>query len=191
MTRQVYLAGDMLNKGAQMQRKAEKEDIKKIGLEMYVPQDNKEINDKANAVQEGLAERIVKHDTDAIINSDVIVIEPLPQGLGTHVELGQVLGMFDMANLILEIAEEENEPLVMLEKILKLAERTANKKILPHYEDIRRVKGITESEDRRSLGINQYVYGACLKLTNGKGFYEWDEVLEELKKIKKDPSILG
>lgn len=188
---QVYLAGDMLNKGAQMQRQAEKEDIQKIGLAMYVPQDNKEINDKTTAVQEGLAERIVRHDTDAIINSDVIVIEPLPQGLGTHIELGQVLGMYDLANMILEIAEEEDQSMVMLEKILKLAERTVNKKVYPHYEDIRRVEGITESEDRRSLGINQYVYGACLKLTNGKGFYEWDEIKEELKQIKKDPSILG
>lgn len=187
----VYLAGDMLNKGAQMQRQAEKEDIKKIGLDMYVPQDNAEINDKKNAVQEGLAERIVRHDTDAIIESDIIVIEPLPQGLGTHIELGQVLGMFDLANMILDIANEEDQPMVILEKILALAERTANKKILPHYEDVRRVKGLTESEDRRSLGINQYVYGACLKLTGGKGFYEWDEVLNELKKIKKDPSLLG
>ncbi|MEX3625138.1 nucleoside 2-deoxyribosyltransferase [Viridibacillus arvi] len=190
MNKQVYLAGDMLNKGAQMQRASEKSDIKKIGLSMYVPQDNAEINDKANLNNnDGLAEKIVKHDTDAIINSDIIVIEPLPQGLGTHIELGQVLGMFDMAHMILDIAENEEQPMIILDKIIKLAERTANKKILPHYEDIRRVNGSTETDDRRSLGINQYVYGACLKLTNGKGFYEWEEVLKELKQIKKEPTL--
>lgn len=192
MSKQVYLAGDMLNKGAQMQRTSEKEDIKSIGLNLYVPQDNKEINDKANAVQEGLAERIVRHDTDAIVNSDIIVIEPLPQGLGTHIELGQVKGMRDMAQMILNVADSECadcSATELLNKIIEMSERVVNKKVFPHYEDIRRVEGITESEDRRSLGINQYVYGVCLDLTDGKGFYEWDEVLTELKKIKNDPTL--
>ncbi|PEA25844.1 hypothetical protein CN984_12065 [Bacillus cereus] len=192
LTKQVYLAGDMLNKGAQMQRTSEKEDIKSIGLNMYVPQDNEEINDKKNAVQEGLAERIVRHDTDAIVNSDVIVIEPLPQGLGTHVELGQVHGMKTMAQMILNLANDncdECSSAELLNKIIEMSEGVVNKKVFPHYEDIRRVKGLIESEDRRSLGINQYVYGICLDLTDGKGFYEWDEVLAELTKIKNDPTL--
>lgn len=185
--KKIYLAGDMLNKGAQMQRQAEKEDIQAIGLEMYVPQDNKSINDKANLDNnEGLAEKIVRADTDAIINSDIIVIEPLPQGLGTHVELGQIKGMKDMAKAVIEIAKSETQPLVILEEILKLAEKIDNQEVLPHYEDIRRFKGVTESEDRRSLGINQYVYGVCLDLTDGKGFYEWSEVLEKLNTVKKE-----
>lgn len=193
MRNQVYLAGDMLNKGAQMQRAAEKKDIQEIGLSMYVPQDNKEINDKVNAVQEGLAERIVRHDTDAIFDSDIIVIEPLPQGLGTHVELGQIKGIKDMAKMILDLISEGDHngetPQQILSNVTQLAERYENQKVFPHFEDVRRVAGITESEDRRSLGINQYVYGTCLDLTDGKGFYEWDEVLDELKKIKNNPSL--
>lgn len=185
--KKVYIAGDMLTKGSQMLRAQEREQIKDIGLPFYNPMDNKEINDKANLDNnEGLAEKIVRQDTDAIKESDVIIIEPQPFAMGTMTELGQIKGMKDMAKMILELAEEGNNPLVMLGEILQLAEKVHNQKVLPHYEDIRRFAGVTESGDRRSLGINQYVYGVCLDLTGGKGFYEWDEILEELKKIKSE-----
>lgn len=188
----VYIAGDMLPKGSQMLRAKEKEDVKRIGLDFYNPMDNKDINDKSKVSNDGLAERIVKADTDAIEESDVIVIEPQPFALGTMVELGQVKGRKDFAKQVLELAEDHSEtPLVLLDMIVQLAEKTANQKVFPHYEDIRRFAGAGDDEtgDRRSLGINQYVYGVCLDLTEGKGFYEWDEVLEELKKIKKHPEL--
>lgn len=70
----------------------------------------------------------------------------------------------------------------MLFDILEIVGQIKNQKIYPHYEDVRRFKGVTESEDRRSLGINQYVYGVCLDVSDGKGFYEWDEILDELKR---------
>jgi hypothetical protein len=194
LTKKVYIAGDMLPKGSQMLRAKEREDIEKIGLDFYNPMENKSINDKANVNNDGLAERIVKADTDAIKESDIIVIEPQPFALGTLVELGQVKGMRDMADMILDIAEDECtecSPAELLNRIITLAEKFANKKVFPHYEDVRRFAGAGKDEegDRRSLGINQYVYGVCLDLSNGKGFYEWDEVLEELTKIKKDPTI--
>ena len=44
---------------------------------------------------------------------------------------------------------------------------------------------IPEKGDRRSFGVNQYVYGVCLDLTDGKGFYEWDEIMEELRNAKQ------
>jgi hypothetical protein len=195
VTNKVYLAGDMLPKASQMLRAKEREDIKRIGLPFYNPMDNKEINAKDKVSNDGLAERIVKADTDAIIESDIIVIEPQPFALGTMVELGQVKGMRDLANMILEMADEQaldsqHSAINLLNNILALAEKFANKKVYPHYEDVRRFKGAGKDEegDRRSLGINQYVYGVCLDLTNGKGFYEWDEVLEELTKIKNDPT---
>lgn len=191
MTKQVYILGDMLTKSSQLLRAKEREDIQNIGLDFYNPMENKEINDKANLDNnEGLAEKIVRQDTDAIISSDVIVAEPLPHALGSHVEIGQIKGMKDMAKMILDIADGSEQPIVILDEILKLAERIENQKFFPHYEDIRRFKGVTESEDRRSLGINQYVYGVVLELTNNHGFYEWEEILEELKRIKKDPSAL-
>lgn len=190
MTRQVYLAGDMLPKASQLLRAKEREQIKAIGLDFYNPMDNKDINDKSKVENEGLAERIVKADTDAIISSDVVVIEPQPFALGTMVELGQIKGMKDMAKMILEIVDEETFTPEILNKVVKLAVKVIDQKVYPHYEDVRRFDGAGRDEegDRRSLGINQYVYGTCLDLTDGKGFYKWEEVLEELKKIKKDPT---
>lgn len=181
--KQVYNAGHCLIRGAQMQRMAEKEEILAVNpkLKFYNPMENKAINDKANAVQLGLADRIVKHDTHAIMASDIIVIEPLPEACGTMVELGQLLGMKDFAHLVLESScNPKLSATQALSDIITLCNGMINKKVYPHYEDIRRVDGITETGDDRSLGINQYVKGACNKLTNGKGFYSWDEVLEEL-----------
>lgn len=179
----VYTAGHCLTRGSQMQRLAEKEEMCNVNptLRFYNPMENKEINDKATAVQEGLAERIVKHDTDAIYWSDTVVIEPLAEACGTMVELGQLKGMRDVANEVLRIISnpefDENTALWQIEAAMKAH---AERRVLPHFEDIRRFSGVTESEDRRSLGINQYVYGVCLDLTDGKGFYSWDEVLNEL-----------
>lgn len=191
MAKKVYIAGDMLPKGSQMLRALEREQIKEIGLDFYNPMDNKDINDKSKVSNDGLAERIVKADTDAIIESDVIVIEPQSFALGTMVELGQIKGMKDMAKMILELANEESgeeSAANILCHILELAEKIDEQQVFPHFEDVRRFEGAGKDEegDRRSLGINQYVYGVCLDLTDGRGFYEWEEVLEELKKIKSN-----
>lgn len=181
--KKVYIAGDMLTVGSQMLRAKEREDIEAIGLPFYNPMDNKDINDKANAVQEGLAERIVKQDTDALFEADIVVIEPQPFAMGTMTEMGQLKGMKDVAKKILEISKDgskDNEEVLF--EILELAGKLDAQKVYPHYQDIRRVDGLTETGDRRSLGINQYVYGTALDLTDGKGFYEWDEILEELER---------
>jgi hypothetical protein len=188
----VYILGDMLTKGSQLLREKERKDIQRVGLEFYNPMENKEINDKSKVDNDGLAEKIVKQDTDAIYSSDVVVAEPLPHALGSHVEIGQIKGRKDFAKEVLEMALDNSEqPLVLLDKIIALAEKVNNQKVFPHYEDIRRFEGAGKDEegDRRSLGINQYVYGVCLDLTDGKGFYEWSDVLEELKKIKKNPQL--
>lgn len=188
MTKKVYIAGDMLPKGSQLLRALEREQIKEIGLDFYNPADNKDINDKSKVDNNGLAERIVKADTDAIKSSDVIVIEPQPFAQGTLVELGEIHGMKMLAKMILQIADDlkyESSQGTLVD-ILELVEKIDNQKVFPHYEDVRRFEGAGKDEegDRRSLGINQYVYGVCLDLTEGKGFFEWNEVLDELKKIK-------
>lgn len=184
--KKVYLAGDIMTKGSQLQRESEGFEIKALGIELYNPKDNKEINDKANANQDGLAERIVKQDSEAIYASDILIIEPQPFALGTITELGQVKGRKDLAKEIVEIGKDvsrSNDEVLC--DILELAHKAVEQMVLPHYQDIRRFQGVTESEDRRSLGINQYVYGVVLDLTDGKGFYEWDEILEELKKVRE------
>lgn len=180
----IYCAGHCLTRGSQMQRAIEKEELAQASpnATFYNPMENKTINDKANLDNnEGLAEKIVKADTDAIMWSDTVVLEPLPEACGTMVELGQLLGMKDVSEQILRIlGNEDMTDLQKLQIIDKAVNTHLNRKVYPHYEDIRRFKGVTESEDRRSLGINQYIYGACLKLTDGKGFYEWEEILAEI-----------
>lgn len=183
MTHKVYAAGHCLTVGSQMQRASEAEDLRAIGCELFNPMEA-DHNDKTKHKDEPLAERIVANDTAAINWSDVVVIEPLPEALGTHVELGQVLGMRDVAQEIDAILPKPGWnyiPSELVSRIQEIVDKHLNRKVYPHYEDIRRVDGITETGDRRSLAINQYVYGACLKLSGGKGFYSWDEIKQELK----------
>lgn len=65
----IYNAGHMLTRGAQLQRQLEKDELNSVAddLQWYDPKDNKEINDKSNLDNnDGLAEKIVRHDTDAL-----------------------------------------------------------------------------------------------------------------------------
>lgn len=186
-----YLGGDLLKKGAIMLRDAEAKELRKVGVKLYSPIEDKSINDKSNISKEDngkLAERIVKNDTKAILESDYIVIEPQENALGTMTELGQIKGMKDAGRLITKILEKyknsENNSYYGLSSELEDLARKLDKKVYPHYEDIRRTD-IEEVGDRRSWGVNQYVYGVCLDLTDGKGFYEWDEIVEEMKKEYK------
>lgn len=179
----IYNAGHMLTRGAQFQRQVEKDELNSVAsdLEWYDPKENKEINDKANLDNnDGLAEKIVRQDTNALFWADTVVIEPLPEALGTHVELGQLKGMRDMATAIVHIINNATSVDDAFMRIGALCDKQINRAVYPHYEDIRRFKGANESEDRRSWGINQYVYGVCLDLTEGKGLYDWSEVLKEL-----------
>lgn len=186
--KQVYLAGDMLSYGAQRQRAYEAEEIRKLGVEVYAPQEDASINDKANAVQDGLAERIVRNDTQGIMSSDIIVIDAHENGKGTLVELGQIKGMRDVACdilstfTVLDAGLMSNE--AALSSIKECCESIAKKRILPHNTDIRRENRSLQRGDRREYGVNQYVYGTVLDLTDGYGFYEFDEVLDELDALK-------
>lgn len=184
--KQIYLAGDMLKKGSRILRDKEKKELLALGkYDIYSPKEDKEINDKTNQTEESnnsLAEKIVAKDTIGIIESDIIVIEPQDNALGTMVELGQILGMRDLSQMIQEVIHNKNLTESTKIKIInKLTLNQLNKKVYPHYEDIRRTN-IPECGDRRSWGVNQYIYGVCLKLSNGKGFYEWEEILKELNR---------
>ena len=182
----IYVAGDLLSEGAKMRREWEAEQLRKAGATLHVPHEDKSINDKANAVQEGLAERIVANDTKGIIDSDVIVIDAHENGKGTLVELGQIKGMRDMAKMILDIryknrlsfdyVEELDEIYLEVEKILR-------KTIYAHNTDIRRANSQPQAGDRREYAPNQYVYGTVLDITDGKGFFDWDEIIEEVKEL--------
>ena len=187
----LYIGGHMLNLGSQMQRAMERENAEEIGVKLYNPMDNKDINDKqANKNDTGLAERIVLADTNAILYSDVIMIEPDPAALGTITELGQVY----MFNMLYDVIHEitENEELSAEEKLKLIDEYFTDhprKLVLPHMQDVRR-HDAPEVGDRRSWGCNAYVYGVCLDLTDGKGFYEYDEIWQVLRDLKEEEDAL-
>lgn len=177
----IYLAGDMLKKGSILLREQEAKELRELGHTIYSPIEDKSINDKANQSKEsndGLAEKIVKNDTRGILTSDIIVIEPHENALGTMVELGQIKGYKDVSRMMLEILESGDSDGEVIDALIALA-TSLDKKVYPHLEDIRRTN-IPECADRRSWSINQYVYGVCLDISEGKGFYEWEEILTEL-----------
>lgn len=189
----IYLAGDMLKKGSILLREQEAKELRELGHKIYSPIEDKSINDKTNQTEEsnnGLAERIVINDTRGILNSDIIVIEPHENALGTMVELGQIKGYKDCARELKSILDrvvksecDDSQAVNRLAMELHFLIKKYDKKVYPHLEDIRRTN-IPETGDRRSWGINQYVYGVCLDLTDGKGLYEWEEILEELKEVQ-------
>ena len=184
----IYLAGDMLKKGSIMLRNQESKEVRELGYKVYSPIEDKSINDKSSQSEEsnnGLAEKIVRNDTRGILSSDIIIIEPHENALGTMVELGQIKGYKDAAKELDEMllnAQEMNDKdaLEYLANSIHDMINKYDKKVYPHLEDIRRTD-IPEVGDRRSWGVNQYVYGTVLDLTDGKGFYEWDEIISELK----------
>ena len=181
-----YLAGHMLDAGAVMRREWEAEQLRKAGATLHVPHEDKSINDKANAVQEGLAERIVENDTKGIIDSDIIVIDAHENGKGTLVELGQIKGMKDLAKIILDIRIKHQRSFDFvdeLDDIYEEVEKVLRKTVYAHNTDIRRANSQPQSGDRREYGPNQYVYGTVLELTNNHGFYDWDEIIEEVKEM--------
>ena len=189
----IYLAGDMLKKGSILLREQEAKELRELGHKIYSPIEDKSINDKTNQTEEsnnGLAERIVRNDTRGILNSDIIVIEAHENALGTMVELGQIKGYKDCARELKSILDrlvksecDDSQAVNRLAMELHFLIKKYDKKVYPHLEDIRRTN-IPESGDRRSWSINQYVYGVCLDLTDGKGLYEWEEILEELKEVQ-------
>ena len=183
----IYVAGDLLSEGAKMRRAWEAEQLRKTGATLHVPHEDKSINDKANAVQEGLAERIVENDTKGIIDSDIIVIDAHENGKGTLVELGQIKGMKDMAETVLHTILGVSSGVLSerdaLDMIQADVESMLEKKVYAHNTDIRRANTQPQAGDRREYGPNQYVYGTVLDLTYGKGFYDWDEIIEEVKEL--------
>lgn len=190
MTKQLtYIAGDIMTRGSQLQRAEERDKLLAAGINVYTPQDNKKINDKQNAIQEGLAERIVREDMERIFAATEILIEPQPHAQGTLIELGIIYGMKELAKeLDNKIRENEFVSGVDVEgafcDMAEIITDVLNQQIYPHNSDIRRTE-IPEQGDRRSFSVNQFLYGIILALTNGKGFYDLDEAIEEIKKGKK------
>ncbi|PTG88740.1 hypothetical protein BU645_09900 [Staphylococcus chromogenes] len=161
--KQVYLGGGMLDLGDQMRREYEKAELTKLGYKVYAPQDDKDINDKDNANQDNLAERIVLNDTLGMQSSQILIFDYLPHNQGTICEMGFVQYMLkDLSRLSTSIH--------------------AIPKVYVQCTDVRQGTGhISKEQDRQEFSINQYVYGVILEITEGRGIQTFDEILEDLK----------
>lgn len=151
----VYNGGDMLSVANQAKHAEENQQLRRLGYDVYSPQDDEEINDKQNQTEDSnnsLAEKIFDYDTKGMAKSDIIIFEVSNNNVGTNVELGQWA------------QQERIQP--------------TGKRYYFHSYDIRRTN-IPEVGDRRSWSINQYLYGAILSL-NPKGIMDWEDILRAL-----------
>lgn len=156
MSRKVYLGGDMLSHGQQMRREWEKKELERLGFKVYAPQDDKDINDKQNANQTGLAERIVYNDTAGIYKSDILIFDYLPHAQGMIAEMGYVHGL-------LQYVDNDKYDIYV------------------QCTDVRQGTGhIPSEQDRTEFSINQYVYGVILDITEGRGIQSFEEICQEL-----------
>ncbi|AVP40315.1 nucleoside 2-deoxyribosyltransferase [Staphylococcus phage phiSA_BS1] len=194
----VYMGGHLLNQAMVDYREKQHEQVKGIvGITPYSPHQDKSINDKSNAEQTGLAERILNNDFKAMQESDIFVFDILNEGLGTIAELGILLGMKHQAeetiNHIYDNGEGyfnymsnrfETSLSVEEELIVDKLENIVNKPVLIYCSDIRQGHGKPYNDpDRAEFSTNQFIFGMILELTNGEGFISWEEVLDRLGEL--------
>ncbi|HJF21087.1 MAG TPA: nucleoside 2-deoxyribosyltransferase [Mammaliicoccus lentus] len=196
---QVYNGGHILNNAMVDYRNKQAEQINSIiGIKCYNVLEDKSINDKANAEQTKLAERILNNDFKAMQESDIFVFDILNEGLGTIAELGILLGMKHQAqetinkleetadNVMLDVEGNETDEYDILQDEIEELEKIVNKPVLIYCSDIRQGHGKGYSDpDRAEFSTNQFIYGCVLSLTDGEGFISWEEVLNRLEKLGK------
>lgn len=186
-----YLGGHLLNQAMVDYRDKQHKQVEGIvGVSPYSPHKDKSINDKANAEQTGLAERILNNDFKAMQESDIFVFDILNEGLGTTAELGILLGMKHQAQKVIdELKEIENKNLYLTEEEYDLRDsqqRVLDKPVLIYCSDIRQGHGKGYNDpDRAEFSTNQFIYGCVLSLTDGEGFISWEEVKKRLEKLGK------
>ncbi|EMH2355344.1 nucleoside 2-deoxyribosyltransferase [Staphylococcus haemolyticus] len=194
MEKVIYLAGHILNEAMVDYREKQHNQVEAIeGVKPYSPHQDKSINDKSNAVQEGLAERILMNDFTAMENSDIYVLDVLNEGLGTISELGIIIGMKKQAQKTIDrlrvLSEDikhdefgdKTEAYDLIQDEIYNQEKILTKPVLCYCSDIRQGHGKPYTDpDRAEFSTNQFVYGMVLEATNGEGFITWDQVLHRL-----------
>ncbi|MFQ3843349.1 nucleoside 2-deoxyribosyltransferase [Staphylococcus pseudoxylosus] len=193
---QVYNGGHILNDAMVSYRNKQAEQINDItGIKCYNVLDDKSINDKANAEQTKLAERILNNDFKAMQESDIFVFDILNEGLGTISELGILLGMKHQAEYTIKKLDEASDSYGFLpddkfDELYKESKELLNKPVLIYCSDIRQGHGKAyDNPDRAEFSTNQFVYGMVLELTNGEGFISWNEVLNRLVHLGSDANV--
>lgn len=191
MEKIIYLAGHILNEAMVGYREKQHNEISEIeGVKPYSPHQDKSINDKSNAVQKGLAERILNNDFAAMEKSDIYVLDILNEGLGTIAELGIIIGMKKQAQKrivkLKEMSEEAKDENIASLIALEIENnmQVLDKPVLCYCSDIRQGHGKPYTDpDRAEFSTNQFVYGMVLEATNGEGFITWDQVKQRLSEL--------
>lgn len=193
--KKVYLGGDLLSTPMVEYRKKQKDEINGIlGVQAYSPSDDKSINDKSNAVQDRLAERILNNDYNAMLESDVYTFDILNHATGTIAELSILLGMKRQARITIErlskVSEfikndtEQAESYQQIQNEIKEQQAFIDRPVFVYSTDIREGNGHVYSDPYRTeVSFNQFLYGCILEVTNGVGFISWEQVKKELEKL--------
>lgn len=181
----IYLVGDILTAGNQLLRAAQAKILRELGLNIYSPIEDKEINDKTKQTREtndNLAERIVLKDTAAIRKCDTIIAEVDNNSIGSICELAQIKEMNWFHEQIVDILRK-NKDEDLREKFQDLIKQVPFKTVYCFNDDLRNTN-IEEKGNRRSHYYNQYLHGICLEITEGKGIQKFNQILKYFKKEK-------
>ena len=85
----VYLAGPISTEGDVVYMMYLAEELRNLGYHVHAPHEDDSINDKTN---DPSADDIFANDTDAIDNSDIVVlVESGREQIGTHMEAGKII----------------------------------------------------------------------------------------------------
>lgn len=184
--RLVYNGGSMTTYQARDFQLKMNDIIEEAGLDVYTPSKNKSINDKEAVGNKDIAKVIVAKDSEAIINSDIRMFNNSGT-VGTSIEIGQVLGMNDFANIIKKTIEQEEkkEPEYemteearlqgIIDHIWRLCNAELNKEFILFDVDVRS-HDEPEAGYKRSKGYHQYERGVGMRLMrNEEGYLRLEE----------------
>lgn len=180
-----YIAGHMLDRTHQRVNAELKSELLNLGYSVYNPQDNKDINDKDSLQSEtpaSLAARIVKADSDAIYNSDLLVFAPKDYAIGTLIELGQVKGRKDLAKELLDVFNSDMSNDDICQFLHHIFSKIVEQTVLVYDDDIRRTGQSVDDVNVSPYYVNAYKLGVINDLTDNLGILNsQEEVLEVLK----------
>lgn len=175
----LYIGGDMLKKGSQIVRRFEREAFEGAGFEVFNPMDCKDINDKS---KNPTSEAIFAKDTNAIMNSEIVVFDADNTSVGTTTEIGQVWGM-NMMHSCLDDFIRCNPKATLEDYKDYLNKYIPRKKVYWHNTDIRHTF-TPEVGMRRTFSMNAYLHGCLIDLSGYDQPMAIENIMKELKNIE-------
>lgn len=173
-----YIGGDLLKGGSKLQREYEASKIAELGINIYNPVSQKDINDKQNQTVESnkfLCDKIVVKDTEALRLSDLIIFDADNDSVGTSCEIGQMYEfMFWREEIVKALKSGDTECYLK-----QLLDKYPNKTLYFHSTDLRFTE-IPEQGAYRSWSLNQYLHGLIRGLSE-YGLITFDKILDIIK----------